>query len=522
MNRDPRIADLPRHQITVGSVRLQIDERFTTTDDNGNVQTEDSSTSTSLENDTSSDTSHFNQTVGNIFAQVQGGIDTCQSDCGTSDLSVFLNRLQILATIGGGAEFTTANTTESAIAAMSAFQSSLDKGRQLSTDQSVTREVVGASLSAEVTLENLSDVAFTLSHVEIRVATTDPQDPTKLVPVATLLPDSTLQTGNAADFNVGPGQTRGPVIFSNTVVFPNLVEDLMRSPRGLVFTVANFDQTTEDGRNFAFGLQQVQERTTDVSFDFGDGETKEFHAITAGVLNRPRDELRCAPTGDHPDQSCRDDNDCGTSTPCEGGKVIGGFSNFGGTGRPEGIPLDFVLQDILHMRKSTPAAILAGPDLTANTLATGDDVQVVAVGTSVLRPDAVVVSPGRNGVFDTTPSGDDFSSAAPRIVAGQDGVADTAASGDDVQVVPLGTELLAAGTAVIAPGPNGRLDSAPSGDDTVLGPDGILPGNDGAVQSVAQGDDVQLVPVGTTGVPEDTVVISAGRERRARHASAWR
>jgi hypothetical protein len=29
MNRDPRIADLPRHQIVVGGVRLQIDERFT-------------------------------------------------------------------------------------------------------------------------------------------------------------------------------------------------------------------------------------------------------------------------------------------------------------------------------------------------------------------------------------------------------------------------------------------------------------------------------------------------------------
>jgi hypothetical protein len=156
---------------------------------------------------------------------------------------------------------------------MNAFQTSLDKARQLSTAHAVTRAVMGASLSAEVTLENLSDVAFTLSKVEIRVATTDPQDPTKLVPVATLFPDSTLKTGNAADFNVGPGQTRGPVIFSNTVIYPNLVEDLMRSPRGLVFTVANFDQTTEDGRNFAFGAE-VQERTADVSVDFGDGKPR--------------------------------------------------------------------------------------------------------------------------------------------------------------------------------------------------------------------------------------------------------
>jgi hypothetical protein len=125
----------------------------------------------------------------------------------------------------------------------------------------------------------------------------------------------------------------------------------MRPPRGLVFSVANYDQTTQDGRNFAFGVQQVRERTADVRIDFGDGEAQRFHAITAGVLNRPRSDLRCAPTGDHPDYSCRDDTDCGTSTPCEGGTIIGGFSNFGGTGRPEGTPLDFVLQDVLHMRK---------------------------------------------------------------------------------------------------------------------------------------------------------------------------
>jgi hypothetical protein len=512
MNRDPRIADLPRHQIIVGATRLQIDERFTTTDDNGNTQTEDSSTSTSLENDTSFSSTKLSQTVGNFMVQVGGMAGVDFANC--ASVEGFLAGCfqgNVTATVGGGVEFTTANTTESATAAMNAFQSSLDKARQISTDHAVTREVVGASLSAEVTLQNLSNVAFTLSNVEIRVATTDPQDPTHLVPVATLFPDSTLQTGNAADFNIGPGQTRGPVIFSNRDIFPNLVEDLMRSPRGLVFTVANFDQTTEDGRNFAFGLQQVQERTADVSLDFGDGEAKEFHAITAGVLNRPRDELRCASTGDRPDQSCLTDADCGTSTPCEGGKIIGGFSRFGGTGRPEGIPLDFVLQDILHMRKSTPALILAGPNLKSDTAAQGDDVQVVPVGMTVSSADTVVVAPGRNGVLDTPLNGDDFSSEGPRVVAGQDGVADTAASGDDIQVLPVGTTLLAASTVVIAPGPNGRLDTIPAGDDTVLGPDGILPGRDGAVQSVAQGDDVQVVPVGTAGVPEDTVVISAGR-----------
>jgi len=506
MSRDPRVADLPRHEIIVGGVRLQIDERFSYTDENGDTHSETSSTQTSLENDTSFSSSRLNQTVGNFMAQVEGGIDTCQTDT----ICSVLDRLKLIATIGGGVEFTTANTVESASAAMSAFQSSLEKAREVSTSNAVSREVVGASLSAEITLQNLSDVAFRLSDLEIRVATTDPQDPTLLVPVATLFPDSTL-AGNPVDYNVGPGQTRGPIIFSNRDVFPNLVEDLMRAPRGLIFTVANFNQTTEDGRNFAFGLQQVREHSAGVSIDFGDGEAREYHAITAGVLNRPRDELRCAASGDHPDYTCRDDGDCGTSAPCEGGSIVGGFSRFGGTGRPEGTRLDFILQDVLHMRRSTPASLYAGPDLIATSVAAGDDVQVVAVGAPAAAPDAVVVAPGRNGVLDSAVLGDDFSSAVARIVAGPDGVADTAAAGDDIQVVAVGELPLATDAVVIAPGANGKLDSAPANDDMILGPDGILPGNDGAVQSVAQGDDVQLVPVATTGVPEDTIVITAGR-----------
>ena len=511
MHRDPRIADVPRYQITVGSSRLQIDERFTFTDENGDTRTETSNTSTTLQNDQTSSSSNFNQTVGSFFVQVHGGFGECQTDNACN----FFNfpdpdRLFLEGTIGGGVEFTTANTTASSTSAISAFQSSLEKARALSTTSTATRQVFGASLSADVTMQNQSDVAFRLSNLEIRVATTDPQNPTRLVPVATLLP-----SGNAADFNIGPEQTRGPVIFSNREIFPNLVEDLMRAPRGMVFTVANFDQTTEDGRNFAFGLQQVRERTVTVRFDFGDGAVKEFQAITAGVLNRPRDELRCAPTGDHPDQACRDDNDCGTSTPCEGGTIIGGFANFGGTGRPLGTRLDFILQDILHMRKSTPPTILAGLNGLADTLAQGDDVQVLAPGTlpTPLDPDAVVIAPGRNGILDTpvNTATDDFLSQGPRIVAGLNGVANSAAQEDDIQVQPVGTSLLRADAVVIAPGPNGRLDTAPGADDTILGPDGIVPGPDGAVQSVAQGDDVQLVPVGTTGVPDDVVVITAGQ-----------
>ncbi len=60
----------------------------------------------------------------------------------------------------------------------------------------------------------------------------------------------------------------------------------------------------------------------------------------------------------------------------------------------------------------------------------------------------------------TTPNG---------ITAGADMIVNTTAAGDDVQVYPVGTNLttlgLPSGTAVVTPGPNGVIDTAPAGDD---------------------------------------------------------
>jgi hypothetical protein len=124
---------------------------------------------------------------------------------------------------------------------------------QFSSDSSVTRQLVGVRMDVAVSFHNPTDIAFTLSNLQLTAQTTDPQNPAALIPVATLVPD-----GTASTINIGPGETRGPILFSNAQVFPNLIEDLMRSPRGLVYNVANFDLVTGDGRNFAFGLESVR------------------------------------------------------------------------------------------------------------------------------------------------------------------------------------------------------------------------------------------------------------------------
>src|SRR5690606_9803109 len=111
-----------------------------------------------------------------------------------------------------------------------------------------------------------------------------------------------------------------------------------------------------------------------------------------------------------------------------GGHIVGGLSEYTGTGGRPGIPLDFVLRDILQMRRSTPPAILAGPYGFALTHARGDDVQVVAPGEGGelrggLPADTVIVAPGRNGVLDTPPGA--YALAGDFVVAGPDGIADT-------------------------------------------------------------------------------------------------
>ncbi len=106
--------------------------------------------------------------------------------------------------------------------------------------------------------------------------------------MATLLPDNEPDEG----FTLGPlTPERGPFIFTNDTVFPNLVESLMQNPRGLTFAIANFDITDELGRNFAFSSQEVVERTGTLVIDNGsydsdgdgEGDLTEYHRVATGT-----------------------------------------------------------------------------------------------------------------------------------------------------------------------------------------------------------------------------------------------
>lgn len=502
--RDPRKADLPRPRITVSQVRLQIDERYTFTDESGQVQTVNSSTSSALNSSSSTSfgrsDSHEWGTSGEGFIKAGGKVGYDKGV--TAELSVEGGY-----TWASHDDNTAQVTSESSQATERAFEASLSRGRELSQTSTVTREVVGARIDADVTIESAGDIAFTISNLEITVMQPNPLLLGEIQPVASLLTASELTTGNPAQFNLGPlVPAHGPIIFSNTEVFPNLIESLMRAPRGLIFQVANFDLTDELGRNFAFASQESRDRCVGIVINRGDDVAERLLVALNGQID----------TGEF-----------------AGGGVIGGFD---ANGRAVGIPMDYVLQDILKLQKNRrdPDGIVAGLDFRADSVAAGDDVQFVPRGTVGLLPHTVVIGAGPNGVLESTPFGDDTpdvitgyetsASCGPTTadlvvepLGGGNGRADTFATDDDIQLVAVG-QAVSPGQAIIAPGPDGVTDSLPLGDDRGQFPGQIAKpsfitennGGNGIVETAATGDDVQLIPVGATGVPAFVGIIGPG------------
>ena len=529
MNRDPRVADLPSPRISIGSVKLQLEENFTFTDENGRTVTEESSTQSTLETNTETK-------VSNKIGFELGVNGKVQFEAGFSGGPLVKSGAEI----GGELKFQFEHNMESTRSAMSSFESSLNKGLEVTGSSSSTREISGGRIDAMVSIGNLSDVAFSISNLELTVSAPDNVDRTKLVPVATLIPNSTLISGNPATYNIGvlDGNARGPVMFTSRDVFPTLVEDLLRDPRGLVFEFANYDLTDEFDRNFAYASQTARDRTVGLVVDAGDGNPQRYFVAYAPV---------------------RFNNATCDTTAEPGCDIVGGFAGFvdggiapyGGQGAVPGLPLEYVLEEVLQLRRSLPEitavwlpqpspqpeigarylcsggfndgspcdpgqgdpdvdckdgtddgvcsnalsfdGILVGPNGVSDSIAQGDDIQLIPFGIDGLPEDALVIGAGENGILESTRAGGDVEAVVtgysttktcgPRtpssIRSGPNGVVETLRDpfSDDVQLQDVGTQQGLA-VDIIGPGPNGFIDTAPAGDDVYVGP-GIPCDDDG-------------------------------------------
>lgn len=497
--RNPRIADLPRPRIDIGDMSLRLDTRFSYTDTQGTSQSKTESSSTTLTESQEqkfafSDAQTFTHTT-NVAAEVAN-----ENQYGVTGAAAGWSG-KVSFKLSAGYSYTDSNVTtvsqESTKSAQEAYEKSLSTSATVDETQSVTREVAGANMQVALTIGNIGDIAFSMTNLEVTALQQDPLDKTRFLPVATLIPATTLSTGVIPKYTTGPFiPERGPFIFESREIFPSLVEDLLKNPRGLVFKVANFDVEDEFDRNFAFTSQKVNDRTAGLTIDYGNGKVDRYRvAINA----------------------CLDD---------ETGKLLGGFDS---RGLSKGLPMRYVLRQILNMRKNqAPNAIVAGPDGCAQSWASGDDVQVTIPICPAVTPGGVIIQAGPNQILESQPRGDDIR-VGDVVRDGGDGCASSIASGDDVTVVQGACASPGDDGVVILAGPNGVINSTPRGDDevvTITGyattilsrcdgntMDAIIEPSSAAVTGLAEttaaGDDEQVIAVGQPADP-GAIIIRAG------------
>jgi len=622
-NRNPRCSDIPLPQIRVGTIGIYIKETYSYTDERGQTQSDFIAKTTQLTQSTS-------RTKSTSDTQSSENTDKYSQEMGTEF------------TIGGEAPFggfkinakvgfeqtrqrgyQSTVSSESTTSSSQDYQDARQFGVTFSENRTFSRTIDEAALTMDVTVSNLGDVAFTISDLELSALVRDPQR-RENVPLATLLSEREIQTGQVQQYNLGPFDTdRGPFIFKDIQVFPNVADELRKNPQAVTVKIANFNIRDESGRLFAFSSQDINDRTAGIIIDYGDGEVEAYRVATANKFDaqgRPmgitmrtalEDILGIAPTpgGDVPltaenedtdvirntygtalrqgvqiltrirgvqttlsgpvrdrkfwaiiasepiaaevdfddivlkagenyslqfvsdrdgdglfasveflygssdDSPDTDDDGISDYDEVRGGWLVGipgnerraysdpslvdsdgdGFTDLqerelrtdprqrdtdddGISDYVEIIGYEVVLFDgdddptnnpVIQLTPYTDAAIIDGGDGVASTavLAGSDDIQVVPLGDPV-QPGAPVILPGPNGKIDTTPAGDEFVDASEKIVAGDDGpvATEVLAGSDDIQLVAPG-ELVQAGTPIIGAGLNGRIDTTPAGTD---------------------------------------------------------
>ncbi|MBL4635659.1 MAG: hypothetical protein JKY56_17495, partial [Kofleriaceae bacterium] len=275
-NRNPLIANLPLPQIVVGDYSLQVNVSTSFTDVTGVTQSRQSTLSSGVSQAQSRATSRSDTRsteTSNQSSRDFGAEVGYESGKGWSGKATFNQGMETSSARG----FSSTVDTQTATQSQQTFEDSVSEGFDFSELQSVTRSIDSARVQATINIANQGEIPFTLTNIEISLLRQNRANGNAFTPVATLRPTG----GEALSLNLGPFDgERGPIIFENTDIFPNIVEELIREPQGLIFKVANFDVLDAQGNNFAFSSATVASRTVGISVDYGDGNVESFRVAT--------------------------------------------------------------------------------------------------------------------------------------------------------------------------------------------------------------------------------------------------
>jgi hypothetical protein len=258
-SRNPRVSDLPTPAIEIGDTNLSLDVRFLETDAEETRELDAKQVSATLVQSSKREFANGSSKTREFMAKLTASVEKQFGD---------KSHIKIGAQVEGGwtGTWNSSYTSTSSTEAQRQRAETENTEKESKVGSTVQREVRGATMQVAVKLKNASNLAYRVKNLQITALMQNPQNPAELTPIATLLPVNEPAEG----FTLGPlVPDRGPFIFQNDSIFPQLVDDLMANPRGLVFQLSNFDIVDELGRNFAFAAQEIVERTAPLVIDYG-------------------------------------------------------------------------------------------------------------------------------------------------------------------------------------------------------------------------------------------------------------
>lgn len=265
-NRNPLIADLPEPQITVDNLSLALNVTLTETNSNETTFMKSENIEKTLTNGSSNSVGTTDIQTDEWFATVGASVEATAGMEGpvpNGQVSVGFSAE------GGLSGSSTLSVDESSTKEVQeSYLQATTTDEEIRVGSSVEKTIDQGYISALVKIENRSDISFTIEKLQILVLIQDPNIPTKFSHEATL----TFKSESDFDFfseAVGPKASTREFVFEDANAFPNVVENLMKNPSSVIFRVSKYDLRDEEGRNFQYVEQDLNDSTAKLYIDYG-------------------------------------------------------------------------------------------------------------------------------------------------------------------------------------------------------------------------------------------------------------
>lgn len=166
----------------------------------------------------------------------------------------------------------------SARTAESAYQESMGEGGH----EAVTLD--GGYVAVNVDITNTGSLAYTLTNLRVSVLARYINGTSDYAAVLELSRDDNTPV------SLAPGDTRTSILLRSSTADYELIRSFLKNPGGLMFEVADYDLTDEDGNSYVFDTETIKQRTAMVVIDYG-GEAASERYLVATSPHRRDDAL---------------------------------------------------------------------------------------------------------------------------------------------------------------------------------------------------------------------------------------